>query len=198
MFGAVRMTQSTHLNGQFKSHIEREFSSDGQDFADAAVLVPVIAEAGELALLLTERASHLKHHAGQISFPGGRADPGDVNLDHTALREAHEEIGLSPDDADIIGRLPRLYTISFYDVSPVVALVRDGFEAQPAESEVASVFTVPISFLMQTQNHVIVEREVGGKILTMTEFHYNGYRIWGATAAMIQCFIGALQNPSPL
>jgi 8-oxo-dGTP pyrophosphatase MutT (NUDIX family) len=156
----------------------------------AAVLVPIVAHDSGTTVLLTERTSHLHDHAGQVAFPGGRTDPGDASAVHTALREAQEEIGLTPDFVEVLGELPQYLTGTGYRVTPVVAVVRPGFDLQLDEFEVAQAFEVPLEFLMNPRHHER-RRVVYGDIDRV--FYSMPYRrdereffIWGATAAMLR------------
>ena len=118
----------------------------------AAVLIPLI-QRQELTVLLTQRSEQLLHHAGQISFVGGSAEPNDASLIHTALREAHEEIALAPEFVEVLGVMPPSPTTSGFQVTPVVATLKPGFELLADASEVAEVFEVPLAFLMHPSHH---------------------------------------------
>lgn len=150
----------------------------------ASVLIPLVERGdGGLGVLLTQRTDHLKDHAGQISFPGGRAEDYDDSPVDTALRETEEEIGLHRRYVDVIGVLPEYLTITGYRVTPVVAILTPPFELAPDANEVAEVFEVPLAFLMNGANHE--RREVSGR----GHFYampYEDYFIWGATAAMLR------------
>ena len=154
----------------------------------AAVLVPLVARADGLSVLLTRRTDHLSSHAGQISFPGGRAEELDSSPIETALREAEEEIGLHRRHVEIVGVLPEHITISAYRVTPVVALVQPPFELSADPGEVAEIFEVPLGFLMAGENHQrrsVVLPDSGGK-RRFYAMPYKDYFIWGATAAMLR------------
>jgi 8-oxo-dGTP pyrophosphatase MutT (NUDIX family) len=158
---------------------------------EAAVLVPVVQHHGAPTLLLTQRTDHLHDHAGQISFPGGRRDPQDESLIHTALRETHEEIGLAAEHIDVIGQLPVYTTGTAYHVTPVVALVRPGFRLKLDEFEVAEAFEVPLAFLMNPTNHRMHEVQLASGRRNFYSMPYENnadkpYFIWGATAAMLR------------
>ena len=151
----------------------------------AAVLIPIIYREESLSVLLTERAPDLKHHAGQISFPGGRMDPQDRDIRATALRETQEEVGIDPADVEIVGYLEPNPTVTGYAVTPVVALVELRQELVIDPVEVKSAFEVPLPFLLDEQNQELSEREFAGVTVPFAEFNYGRYRICGATAGML-------------
>ena len=151
----------------------------------AAVLVPVVLRA-ELTVLLTQRTDTLSSHAGQIAFPGGRVDHSDADATAAALREAHEEIGLEARHIEPIGYLDGYRTGTGFHITPVVALVRPGFELQLAPGEVADAFEVPLSFLMTDANHLQHEREWRGRRRAFWAMPYGERYIWGATAGMLK------------
>jgi 8-oxo-dGTP pyrophosphatase MutT (NUDIX family) len=153
---------------------------------NAAVLVPVLKKPEGLSILLTQRTDHLHDHAGQISFPGGRMDAGDIDLRATALRESQEEIGLESGRVEIIGTLPEYLTVSGYRVTPVVALV-DPQPHYPVDAfEVADVFDVPLSFLMDPANHEVRVWSGEGERRRFYAMPYQDRFIWGATAGMLR------------
>jgi 8-oxo-dGTP pyrophosphatase MutT (NUDIX family) len=161
----------------------------------ASVLVPLVHREDGLHVLLTRRTDHLRDHAGQISFPGGRSEPGDPDAVATALREAHEEVGLPPELIDPIGSLPTYTTVTHFVVTPVIALVRPDFEVRLDAFEVAEVFEVPLAFLMSPANHRRHRFPFDGgerQFLSMPwrrptpEGGEVEYFIWGATAAMLR------------
>jgi len=152
----------------------------------AAVLIPLVLKEDGLSVLLTQRTNHLRDHAGQISFPGGRMDPEDRSPNDTALRESKEEIGLDPERVEIIGHLPQYLTVSGYSVTPVVGLVQAQAEYVLDEFEVADVFEVPLSFLLDPANHQVRlwQSEQGGR--RFYSMPYENRFIWGATAGMLR------------
>jgi 8-oxo-dGTP pyrophosphatase MutT (NUDIX family) len=157
--------------------------------AQASVLVPLVMRE-PLTVLLTLRTAHLSNHSGQIAFPGGRADEGDIDASATALREAHEEVGLLPGQVRVIGNLPIYRTGSAFIITPVVGLVEPGFNLSPNQHEVADVFEVPLAFLMDPAHHRRHAMEVGGHTRQWFSMPYpDGAQerfIWGATAGMLR------------
>jgi len=165
----------------------------GRRLRDAGVLVPVIEAPGGARLLLTKRSSRLKHHPGQVAFPGGRVDPGDADATAAALREAHEEVGLDPATADVLGTLPPHETVTGFSVTPVVALV-PAFEPVAEAGEVAEVFTVPFAHVADTANYVIERRRWRGTWRRYYVVPYGPYYVWGATARMLRGLADRLQE----
>lgn len=161
----------------------------------ASVLVPIIMRE-QPTVLLTERTMHLSTHSGQIAFPGGKLDEGDVDATAAALREAQEEVGLDPLYVQVLGVLPHYTTGSSFIVTPVIALVQPGFTLKPNPFEVADVFEVPLEFLMNPahhQRHVFDQDGVRREWFSMpylerTKDHIVQRFIWGATAGMLRNF----------
>jgi 8-oxo-dGTP pyrophosphatase MutT (NUDIX family) len=152
----------------------------------AAVLVPVIHREPEATLLFTERNGGLRSHAGQISFPGGRIDPTDAGPVEAALREADEEIGLKPEFIETVGRGPDYLTGSGYHVALVIAVVSSGFTLKLNPAEVADVFEVPLSFLMDPANHKKGSRIWNGARRSFFEMPFGDRHIWGITAGIVR------------
>lgn len=155
------------------------------EFQRAAVLVPIVERPEGLTVLLTQRASHLKNHPGQISFPGGRMEPSDAGAWEAALRETEEEIGLAREYVTLAGYLHDHLVITGYMVTPVVAFVRPGFELRLDVTEVEEVFEVPLDFILDPAHHVLVERKLGSHSFVAHDIPYEGRNIWGATAGML-------------
>ena len=151
----------------------------------AAVLIGV-RDVSEQRMIFTVRTEHLSSHAGQVAFPGGSADPTDADALTTALRESEEEIGLHPSLVTPMGYLECFETISGFCITPVVARIAAEARFQPAPDEVAEVFEVPLTFLLNPANLKRYEMDYRGHRREMVEFHYQGHRIWGATAAILQ------------
>ncbi|WP_313706800.1 CoA pyrophosphatase [Massilia sp.] len=154
----------------------------------AAVLVPLVDRPEGLTVLLTQRTAHLTSHAGQISFPGGRAEEIDSSPIETALRESEEEIGLHRRHVEIVGVLPEYVTASAYRVRPVVGLVTPPFELRADPNEVAEIFEVPLAFLMNGANHQRMSFELpeGAGRRSFYAMTYERFFIWGATAGMLR------------
>ncbi|HEY8052795.1 MAG TPA: CoA pyrophosphatase [Steroidobacteraceae bacterium] len=150
------------------------------------MLIPLV-EREELTVLLTQRASQLRHHAGQVSFPGGRMDPGDVSPEAAALREAREEIGLDAGFVSVIGYLPDHLVITGFRVTPVVAFVRPGFTLKADPAEVEATFEVPLKYIFDPANHHPVRRRspFTGEEVNFLDITYENHTIWGATSGML-------------
>ena len=153
----------------------------------AAVLVPLVQRPSGLHVLFTRRASHLYDHAGQIAFPGGRIEPSDHDAIAAALRETHEEVGIAPEYVQFIGTHPGFLTSTGFTMKPIIGLVRPGFTITPDETEVAEVFEVPLSVLMDTSLHRLHRADLpDGRNRVYFSLTWESYFIWGATAALIR------------
>jgi 8-oxo-dGTP pyrophosphatase MutT (NUDIX family) len=160
----------------------------------AAVLVPLVERSEGLTVLLTQRANTLRDHAGQISFPGGRTEPEDADAWHAALREAQEEIGLSPDLVEFAGYLPDHVVVSGFRVTPVVGFVRPQYQLQIATAEVHDVFEVPLDYILDAANHKSRQRQIGELSIEVHDIPFGDRNIWGATAGMLMTFRRLLQE----
>lgn len=152
----------------------------------AAVLMPLVERPGGLAVLLTRRSDHLRDHPGQISFPGGRVEPGDVGPLATALREMDEELGIKPARVGVAGYLPAQAVVTGFVVTPVVGFLPPDIDVRPDAREVAEAFEVPLSYVLDPVNLRETTRTVRGIQVPVCEFSYSGHRIWGATANMLR------------
>jgi 8-oxo-dGTP pyrophosphatase MutT (NUDIX family) len=151
----------------------------------AAVLVPIVGHPSGLTVIFTRRTAHLKAHSGQVSFPGGRAEPEDATPEFTALREAREEIGLALERVEVLARLPDYHTRTGFRVTPVVGLVTPPMALVPDPREVEEVFEVPLAFLLDPANHRRETRELQGRTVGYYVMRYGTHTIWGATAGML-------------
>lgn len=154
------------------------------DLAPAAVLVAV-TDRVEPGLILTERATTLRKHAGQIAFPGGRVDPGDADAIAGALREAHEEIALPPHHVEVIGTTDRYHTFTGFDIVPVLGVIPPDLPLRAQEGEVADWFELPLAYALDPANRVRREVEFAGATRQYYEIFWEGRRIWGITAAIL-------------
>lgn len=153
----------------------------------AAVLIPLVTRDNGVHIMLTQRAAHLHDHAGQISFPGGRIETSDSTPEAAALREAQEETGLPANHVEVLGSMPPYLTATGFSIVPVVSLVRPGFDLAPDAFEVAEVFEVPLSFLMDPANHRLYEARLDdGRVRQYYGMPYGKHFIWGATAGMLR------------
>ena len=153
----------------------------------AAVLLPIV-QRDEPTILFTRRTEHLSRHAGQVSFPGGRAQDDDLTLVETALRETYEEIGVTSEFISVAGFLDPYETGTGYAILPVVGLLKKGFSVVPEVNEVAEIFEVPLAFLLDPANREKRTGEWQGQKREFYAFEYNGHYIWGATAAILVNF----------
>ncbi|MGB4064510.1 MAG: CoA pyrophosphatase [Azonexus sp.] len=174
------------LSEPLSGHFVQEDGVDDQPLTPAAVLFPIVLRDDGQTVLLTQRTAHLRDHAGQISFPGGRVEAEDLSPSHTALRETEEEIGLPRERIEILGFLPEYRTGTGFRVTPVVALVLPPFDLRPDPFEVAEVFEVPLAFLLDPANHQQHSLHYRGALRNYFAMPYGDYFIWGATAGMIR------------
>jgi len=168
--------------------IEQPVPSERNEWMPASVLIPIVNRTGGPTLLLTRRTEHLHHHAGQISFPGGRAETEDNSRVSTALRELEEEVGLQRRHVNVIGTMPDYHTATGFCITPVVSIVQPPFELKTDPFEVAEAFEVPLSFLMDGRHHQrrTADFPNGMGRRTYYSMHYEPYFIWGATAGMLR------------
>lgn len=182
-------------NPELPERLVRLVSATTGRLKPAAVLM-ALTENGDdgPALVLTRRTERLKHHAGQISFPGGARESNDDSLEATALREAEEEVGLRRDEIEVVSRLAPHVTVTGFRVTPYVALVRGSAKLRPDPTEVAEVFSVPFGFFLDESNLRRHRRVFKGFRIPVYEYHFGERVIWGATAGMIVSLIQTLEG----
>jgi 8-oxo-dGTP pyrophosphatase MutT (NUDIX family) len=155
----------------------------------AAVLIPIFEREGRLHVVLTKRTNGVKHHKGQISFPGGAKDSGDVTIIDAALREAEEEIGLSKDTVELLGVYNDFVTPSGFCITPVVAFLPSMTAFSLNTSEVSEVFDVPLSFFLDNRNEHVKFPVLNGIKKPVYYYYYGEHEIWGATASLVRSFL---------
>ncbi len=155
----------------------------------AGVLMPFVGSEDGLSLLLTKRTDRVEHHKGQISFPGGAADDGDVDIVATALRETAEETGLTASAVEVLGKFDDFWTPTGFIITPVVGYLKHLPPLQLSSEEVEAVLQIPVSFFLDPTNERIVKMERNGTIHDVYFFRHGEHEVWGATAAMIRSFL---------
>ncbi len=171
-----------------------EFLTDQSVVRRAGVLVPLLKEGNQWSLLFTRRTDTVNDHKGQVSFPGGMAEPGDMKISNTAVREAWEEIGLKPADVQILGYLTDFHTVTDFLITPVVGLIQWPFEMLLSANEVARVFTIPLRWLMDPQNWEERSLTIGDRCVDNVVFYreYDREVLWGVTAKITLNLLEAL------
>ena len=157
-------------------------------YRSAAVLIPIVARGRGLEVILTKRAAHLKHHPGQVSFPGGKVELSDKSAEAAAIREAWEEIGVMQEQVQILGRLPNHKTVTGFQVQPFVAAISADFQPHSDPNEVEEVFSVPLSHILNAENYLVQGRKWMGHQRWYYTVPYGPHYIWGATARMLRLF----------
>jgi 8-oxo-dGTP pyrophosphatase MutT (NUDIX family) len=176
----------TQLASRLREHPGRPLDLPGVLLREAAVVVPVTLHAASPALVFTRRPDTLRRHAGQISFPGGVRDPGDLTPLHAALRELEEEVGVRPEQLEVLGMLDEIPTITEFRVVPFVGRLAAGTALDPNPEEIAEVIEVPFSALQEPARQRVARRMVRGAERDVYFFEYAGHTIWGATARIVR------------
>ncbi|GGO57300.1 8-oxo-dGTP pyrophosphatase MutT, NUDIX family [Roseovarius pacificus] len=166
----------------------------GRKLRPAGVLVPILYQGSVASVYLTKRSSALKHHPGQIAFPGGKQDESDADITAAALREAHEEIGLKPENVEVLGLMPAHETVTAFRVTPVVARVRAPFQLRPEAGEVDEVFSVPLDHLLNSARFSVQSRRWQGRMRHYYTVPFGPYYIWGATARILRALADATET----
>lgn len=193
LFDLIRRRVPLPLDGQAIASVmgdtqlnpDWDLGADPANEKQASVLIPIVDRNPEPSILLTKRTKHLASHPGQISFPGGGREAGDRDDLATALREAREEVGIESDLIEIIGQLDTYRTVTDFAISPFVGVVQADFELKIDEREVEAVFELPLTYLLDPRHHRIESRFWKGRQRFFYAMPYEGYYIWGATAAML-------------
>ncbi len=165
----------------------------------AAIIVPILKVEGHWNLLFIRRSISNDPHSGQVAFPGGRMESSDSSPEEASLREAQEEIGLDPQDVEVLGRLPALLTVTNYKIYPVVGMIPYPYPFQPSPDEVQKIFTIPITWLAEPLNYRVEERLLPPPIGTVPTIYYQPYQdeiLWGASAQIVHTFITILKSSS--
>ena len=160
-------------------------ASGSSEYKPAAVLIPLFWKDEDLHILLTKRSENLKHHPGQVSFPGGGFEESDDSIRQAAVRETNEELGISKNHINVVGYLENMETISKFHVTPFVAILNPEFNIEVNQDEVAEVFSVPLSFFMDFSNRLTRKAEYKNKLHKYYIYQYENHTIWGVTAEII-------------
>lgn len=159
------------------------------DYVSSSVLIPLYFHDGETFVIFTKRSNNLKHHKGQISFPGGKFETSDIDLKTTALRETYEEIGIKPEDIHIIGEIPSIITITNFKITPYVGYFDYPYDFKVNSDEIDVLIKTPLKHFFDSSIYKSKEKEIWGKKINVHFYSYNEYTIWGATGKMLHDFL---------
>ncbi|MEW6136989.1 MAG: CoA pyrophosphatase [Thermodesulfobacteriota bacterium] len=198
-----------HKNSWNLARIEKDLESilrsrykvvlSGRGLVTAAVLVPLLAKEGEAHVLLTKRSDQVEHHKGEISFPGGKLDPTDRDLQACALRETEEEIGVAPSDVRIVGELDDFYTVAtHFHVVPFVGIIPYPYHFRPSSREIASLLNVPLRIFFEPHRRREEIWTFHGQSVEVVSYLWEGHNIWGATARILKHLAEVLANGRPV
>lgn len=181
------LTRFNLFNPRIRINNNKTIYRSKNNIKQAAVLIPLTEKNNQIEVILTVRAQHLRHHAGQICFPGGKVEKTDSSHQATAIREAQEEIGIQPQDINIIGQLPTQQTLTGFYITPFIGMFNNDISTLAIDkNEVAELFTVPLSHFLNINNHLSFKRQRANNLDTVTIIPYMHYNIWGATAAILK------------
>lgn len=175
------------IRAKLAAHPKRAITdSDG---TRAAVLIPLFEKNGEAHVLLTLRTNTVASHKGQISFPGGGSEDGDVDIRQTALRETYEEVGIDPAEIEILGELDDVWAISNHVVTPVVGIIPYPYDYKVSAEEIEEIIEAPLSFFIDTRNCRLETRPYRGKEVRVYFYQYGRHNVWGLTAMILREFL---------
>jgi 8-oxo-dGTP pyrophosphatase MutT (NUDIX family) len=182
------------LAARLGSRSPRAVDLPGLTLRESAVLVPLHARGGRPHILFTQRPAHLRTHAGQFSFPGGTRDPTDASPEATALREAHEELGIAPEGVRVLGLLDEVPTLTEFRIQPVVGVIAPDLTYVPSAHEVALILELPLAHFLDPAVHRSERRTAHGVSFEVDYYAYNEHVIWGATARILRNLLAAARD----
>lgn len=190
------MSPDDDLKTRIRQALARHVKSplEGEGFTRAAVLLPLYQQEGAWHLLFTLRTNNVEHHKGQVSFPGGACDPADPSLLHTALRETWEEIGVRPEDVEVLGELDEAPTITNFIVTPFVGVIPYPYDFRVNGEEIEALFGVPLDFFRDPANLRVEDWSYLGRPYPVLFYDYGRYTIWGFTARLVRQFLDLLDH----
>lgn len=191
-FFRSREAIETHIEHVLKTHKPKSYTHGATALQEAAVLIPIYVKEGETHVLFTRRTEIVEHHKGQISFPGGKQDASDHDLQHTALRETYEEVGIAPQDIRILGRTDYFLTNTLYMVSPFVGVFDYPYEFRVNRDEIASLIEVPLRHLLQDEIFEVKPYTKDNQKWWVHYYYYKNETIWGVTGFLLSNFLSLI------